>query len=82
MKAGKAVLGDWIIEALDRRGGKADLIDVCRDVWQHHEDDLWDAGDLFFTWQYDIRWSATDLRQRGVLKLVSESPRGVWELAT
>jgi hypothetical protein len=77
----KEILREWIIEALEARGGSATLVDVCRHIWQNHEDDLWDSGDLFYTWQYDVRWAATDLRSRGVLKRIDEErARGVWEL--
>ena len=76
----KAILGEWIIEALQDFGGRATLVDVCRHVWEHHEVDLASAGALFYTWQYDIRWAATQLRTIGKIRAASQSPRGVWEL--
>lgn len=81
MIVAKQVLREWILEALQARGGSATLVEVCRHVWQYHEDDLWDSGDLFYTWQYDVRWAATELRRRGLLRAEDKSPRGVWELA-
>jgi len=75
----KEVLREWIVEALESREGSAPLIEVCRHIWRHH-DELWDSGDLFYTWQYDVRWAATDLRGRGILKGQKDSPRGIWEL--
>ena len=79
--ANKHDLGDWIVEALRANDGSARLVDICRFVWEHHEDELRRSGDLFFTWQYDIRWAATKLRLLGTLKAASSSPIGVWELA-
>ena len=76
----KERLGAWIVQALQDYGGSAALVDVCRHVWQHHEADLAASGDLFFTWQYDIRWAATQLRTFGTLRPPSKSQRGVWEL--
>jgi len=74
-------LGDWIVEALRAKGGSAGLVQICRHVWEHHEDELRRSGDLFYTWQYDIRWAATNLRQAGVLKAGEPFPDrrlGAW----
>ena len=76
----KERLGVWIVEALQDYGGSAALVDVCRHVWEHHEADLVASGDLFFTWNYDIRWAATQLRTSGTMRAAAKSPRGVWEL--
>jgi hypothetical protein len=78
--ATRSDLQEWIVEALERLGGEASVVQVCRDVWRWHEDELHDSGDLFFTWQYDIRWAAQKLRDRGVLLADAETPRGVWQL--
>lgn len=79
--AAKTDLQPWILESIRRRGGSASLVDVCRDVWQVHEQDLRMSGDLFYTWQYAIRWAAQTLRDNGVLRPDREAPRGVWQLA-
>ena len=77
----KSVLGPWIVEALREHGGSADLLDVCKTVWQRHENDLRAAGDLFYTWQYDIRWAGTKLRQQGILAPARrEKAREPWRL--
>lgn len=70
----------WIQEALEGRGGSASLVEVCRDVWQVHEQDLRASGDLFYTWQYDIRWAAQELRNRGVLAPIDRKSR-LWTIA-
>jgi hypothetical protein len=54
----------WVIEALNAHGGTATVLDVSRHVWKLHEAELRAAGDLFYTWQYDIRWAATKLRRQ------------------
>jgi hypothetical protein len=75
-------LESWIIEAL---GGfpnqRGKIVDICRHVWAIHEQDLRSSDDLFFTWQYDIRWAANRLRDRKIMKPAEMSPKGVWELA-
>jgi hypothetical protein len=50
-------------------------------VWKEHKDELESSGDLFFTWQYDIRWIATLLRKKGTMRAVPSSEFGIWELA-
>ena len=57
----------WVLEALRENGGSASVVEVCRHIWNHHESELRAAGDLFYTWQYDVRWAATKLRHRGKL---------------
>ncbi|WP_431802953.1 hypothetical protein [Microbacterium sp. bgisy203] len=49
-------------------------------VWRRHEQDLRAAEDLFYTWQYDIRWAAQKLRDEGEVERV-DARRGVaWRL--
>ena len=71
---------DWLVDALRELGGKATPVQISKWVWKHHETDLRGAGDLFYTWQYDLRWAANRLRRRGVMLPVESSPRGVWVL--
>ncbi|MHC5355060.1 hypothetical protein ACYSNX_13065 [Myroides sp. LJL115] len=77
----KNKLKKCIVEALKAKGNKAKLIDICRYIWANYEKELENSGDLFYTWQYDIRWAATQLRKEGVLKPVHEQKNGFWELA-
>jgi hypothetical protein len=39
-------LEDLVVEALKANGGSASIVDVCRYVWQHHEQELRASGDL------------------------------------
>src|SRR5690349_16994408 len=79
--ATKEDLQEWIVEALTTYSGRATLVDVARHIWSKHEAVLRTSGDLFFTWQYDMRWAANILRRKGVLRWSESSRRGVWELA-
>ncbi len=79
--AKRADLQDWVLEALKAQGGSADVVAVCRYIWERHESELRASGDLFFTWQYDVRWAATKLRKAGKLADADAAPRGVWRLA-
>jgi hypothetical protein len=78
--AKKAHLQRWLVESLQSRGGSASPVNVCRDVWQMHEPELRMSGDLFYTWQHDIRGAAEKLRDAGVLLPEDEAPRGIWRL--
>jgi hypothetical protein len=80
--AEKADLRDWVVDALDELGGQGSVVDVCEVVWRRHEPDLRRSGDLFYTWQYDIRWAAQNLRDAGLLASMKDSRRGPWRLAS
>ncbi|MAN98240.1 hypothetical protein [uncultured Roseovarius sp.] len=60
-------LKKWVVEALKDHGGQAALIDVAKHIWKHHEVELRASGDLFYKWQYDMRWAAMVLRKQGVM---------------
>ena len=54
------------------------IVEISRAVWDRHEDDLRESGDLFYTWQYDLRWASLKLRKADVLLPASDEERGVW----
>ena len=54
----KTDLQTWIIEAPQRNGGTAQLLDVAKDIWGHHEPDPRVRGDPSSPWQYVMRCSA------------------------
>lgn len=61
-------------------GGSGTILEVCKKFWATYKDRLSPSDDLFYTWQYDIRWAATTLRKEGVMKDTALSSPGVWEL--
>ena len=56
------------------------IVEISRAVWDRHEDDLRESGDLFYTWQYDLRWAGLKLRKADVLLPASDEERGMWRL--
>lgn len=78
---GEVDLEECVVEALRESGGAATVLDVAKYIWDRHEAELRDAGDIFYKWQYDMRWAADRLRRRGVIKSAQSSPRGLWELS-
>ena len=73
-------LPDWVVSALNDQGGMATIVQIAKHIWEHHERDLRAFGDIFFTWQYDMRWAATKLRDKEILTTADASPKGVWAL--
>jgi hypothetical protein len=68
--ADKHDLKAWVLEAVEAQDGRASVLNVAKHIWQVHEPELRASGDLFFTWQYDMRWAAQALRDDGQLELV------------
>ena len=66
--ATKADLKSWVIEAPEEQGGASTLVDVAKHIWKNREADLKASGDFFYTWQYDMRWAATALRNEGKMR--------------
>ena len=77
----KKDLSPWVARALKELGGRGTIVGVAKIIWREHEPELRKSGDLFFTWQYDMRWAANKLRRSGDIKPVENSPRGIWELS-
>ena len=69
-----------LTEALNAFGKRGTIVQVCEYIWKNYEQELRNSGDLFFTWQYDVRWAATVLRQQRKMKSADLSGKGVWEL--
>ncbi len=79
--AEKADLTKWILDALVSLGGSGSVVAVTKAVWAAHQEELEGSGDLFFTWQYDIRWAAQKLRNTGQLKpIAGRGKNSRWEL--
>ena len=71
----------WIISCLKLRGGKCLPDDVAKYVWENYETELRNSRDILYTWQYDLRKAAQQLRDEGILKAVNGRNDLPWELA-
>ena len=56
-----------VLDTVKSLGGEATVVEVAKTIWAKHERDLRASSDLFYTWQYDMRWAAQSLRDRGLL---------------
>ena len=73
-------LPDRLENTIRSIGGKGTIVEICKAFWNKYEKELRISGDLFYTWQYDIRWAATELRKSKKMKSAELSEKGVWEL--
>ena len=78
--ATKKDLADWVYEAIKANGGKATIVEVAKHIWDNHEAELRGSSDLFYTWQYDMRWAADQLRAEYRLQPKPRGDRGPWRL--
>tara|TARA_B100000212_G_scaffold72396_1_gene51053 strand:+ start:1402 stop:1656 length:255 start_codon:yes stop_codon:yes gene_type:complete len=69
-----------VIDALEYYEGSASVLEISKYVWSNHEADLRDSGDLFYRWQYVLRWAGLKLREEGKMIPSDDSPRGIWLL--
>ena len=85
----RADLPDILYEILRDLNGRAPMMIVFRYFWNKYGKTLSPEDDMFYTWTYDIRWAATQLRQKDRMKPASTkenthgstiSPRGIWEI--
>jgi len=67
MTASADDLKRWVLDALKASGGEARVADIARHIWDHHENELRSSGDLFYTWQYAMRWAGQVLQKEGRL---------------
>ena len=79
--ANKNDLKSWVIQALMAQSGSAHIAQVAKHIWDHHDAELRASGDLFYTWQYDMRWAADQLRAENRLKPKPRGDRGPWRLS-
>ncbi len=75
-----ADLEEWILAALRANKGAASIVDIAKHIWENHETELRQSGDLFYTWQYRMRWAAQRLQHAGKLRKLKEGARARWTL--
>src|SRR5437660_11929618 len=82
MAKGLKMMTEWVIEALQKLGGKRKILAIAKLVLEEHEADIRADRELLHEWQYELRWAGDILRKNGTLKPASATSRGIWELAT
>jgi len=74
------MMTEWVLQALRELGGSARILDINKKVWELHAEEIRNTGDLFYEWQYELRWAGDLLRRQGKIRDAKLSPKGVWEL--
>jgi hypothetical protein len=69
-----------ITEALKFYDGAASIYNVSKFIWENYHTKIYSSKRFLYTWQYDLRWAAQQLRDEGVMVKGSEATRGKWEL--
>jgi hypothetical protein len=70
----------WVADALRELGGSATLSQLNKTVWQRRGSAFVMDDELAYSWQYETKRAAEQLRKEGVVVPANESPRGVWSL--
>jgi len=85
----KKDLPDLLYNTIKSLKGRSSMMAIFREFWRTHASKLKDEDELFYTWNYDIRWAATQLRKEGRMKPacsqenphgLETSPKGIWEI--
>jgi hypothetical protein len=76
----KEELPELLYLLLIEMGGKAKLIDIFKAFYSKYESQLKKSGDLYYTWNYEIRWAATKLRKENRMVNAKEQKKGIWEI--
>lgn len=78
--ASREDLQDWVLQALESLDRSGTIVQVAEHIWKNHSKELQASGDLFYTWQYDMRWAATKLRNKNIILPAEASQKGQWIL--
>lgn len=82
-------LPNILYQIIEELGGRAKMMDIFKSFWAKYKNVLNENDDIFYTWNYDIRWAATQLRKEKRMKPAKtientygapESPKGIWEI--
>jgi hypothetical protein len=76
-------LTEILEEALVSLGGEGRIVEICEYIWSKYNNDLLSSGDIFYTWQYDLRMSAKEtLKAEGKVITIKEGNKSIWKLVT
>ena len=65
---------------LKEMNGNGYILDISKKFWIKYKDNITPDNNLFYTWQYDIRWAATELRKNNIM-VRPDLEKGLWTLA-
>lgn len=76
MASPRETLKPMVARVLESSGRRMTIVEVAEELWRKHELDFKKEGDLFYIWQYEMRWAAQLLVDEGK---VEKSRKGwIW----
>ena len=69
-----------LVDALEFLKDKGTIVQVSTVIWENYNKELKSSGDIFYTWQYDIRWARHKLQKEGKLDTHMVNGRSICEL--
>jgi hypothetical protein len=69
---------DPVLAAIVHHGGRATIVQIAKYIWDNYEPRLRSSGDVFYTWQYEMRWAGDELVKLGKIVKHKTVP-GIWE---
>ena len=66
-------------DVLKEMNGNGYILDISKKFWIKYKDNITPDNNLFYTWQYDIRWAATELRKNNIM-VRPDLEKGLWTL--
>ena len=78
--ASRSDMIEWVHKALKDAGGEATILFLAKEIWSEHEAEIRSSGKFLYTWQYDMRWAAHELRKQGRMASAKTTRRGTWAL--
>ena len=75
-----AQIEKMLIDALQYFGKPTLITDVNRYIWNKYENDIRMSDEMLYKWQYQLRWAATMLHQKGTITMDKKGTYGLWAI--
>ena len=69
-----------LIDALKATNKPTLIVDVSKFIWNKYYDELKANDELFFKWQYQLRWAKDHLKSCGILATKKQGVYSLWYL--
>jgi hypothetical protein len=67
---------EWLCTAMKELGGSGTVLDIAKKIWELYSFEIIASGEkMLYSWQYDFRWTATNMRKKGKL---GDIKKGLW----
>ena len=80
--SGEENLIEWVYRAIKAHGGKATILQIAKYIWKNHEEDLRSSDELFYKWQYRMRWAGQKLQMQKRIRKTKKDGLGIWVIVS